>query len=208
LKKSPHIKLYLFDLGGVIVDLNSDLCFKSFAKLFNLPVPEIQEIIASNGSFLKYELGLSSSRQFFHDILSEFKIKVEYNDLCKTLNTMILGIPNERIRLIEKLKNKRISVACLSNINAIHMDRIDEILMKSSSYSGLKDLMDLCFLSNEMGLKKPDIRAFHKVLEITGTIPEEILYFDDLEENVMTARSLGIQSHLVRDVPVDKLIMI
>jgi HAD superfamily hydrolase (TIGR01509 family) len=52
-----------------------------------------------------------------------------------------------------------------------------------------------------MGVKKPEVAFFNYILEKLGTQdPSEVLYFDDAEENIKTAMSLGIQCVLFRSI--------
>ena len=48
------------------------------------------------------------------------------------------------------------------------------------------------FTSGHAGMRKPDPRFFHQVLQKTQLAPEEVLFVDDKMENVTAAKSLGI----------------
>lgn len=55
-------------------------------------------------------------------------------------------------------------------------------------------VFDRVFTSCEAAMCKPELRFYNHVLEATKTIPEETVFIDDNEENVLAARSLGIHS--------------
>ena len=63
------------------------------------------------------------------------------------------------------------------------------------------DLFDLIIYSHEVGLAKPDPRAYQLLLDRLGVAPTELIFLDDLPENIDTARELGIQAILHHSTP-------
>ena len=56
-------------------------------------------------------------------------------------------------------------------------------------------------ISNEdVTRPKPDPEMFHRALEVIGSLPSQAVFVDDLLENVLAARSVGITSYQFRDV--------
>jgi HAD superfamily hydrolase (TIGR01509 family) len=53
--------------------------------------------------------------------------------------------------------------------------------------------------SSEVGLEKPDSRIYFMALERMGLKPEESVFIDDTEENVLGARKIGMQGILFTD---------
>jgi HAD superfamily hydrolase (TIGR01509 family) len=47
--------------------------------------------------------------------------------------------------------------------------------------------------SHELGLAKPDAAAYREFERLTASRGDEILFFDDLPENIAAARSIGWQ---------------
>jgi putative hydrolase of the HAD superfamily len=60
----------------------------------------------------------------------------------------------------------------------------------------LKEVFEKIYYSAETGLFKPDPRCFELILQEQGLTPQECIYFDDSERNVLAARSTGIESHV------------
>ncbi|QJW85440.1 HAD-IA family hydrolase [Ramlibacter terrae] len=54
------------------------------------------------------------------------------------------------------------------------------------------------FASHEMGHRKPQPEAFRHVLDAIGVAADEVLFFDDTQENVDGARACGLEAVLVR----------
>ncbi len=58
---------------------------------------------------------------------------------------------------------------------------------------------DSVFCSCEIGYKKPQKEYYENILDTLNTEADEVLYFDDAEENIESARKLGIKAFLYRD---------
>ena len=199
-------KLILFDLGGVIINLDWDLSFNAVSKLFKVEKDELISMIQSHPLFLDLEVGKISGSGFWRQMQIELGISFSFEDLSEAFNLMLLDIPEERIQLIESLRAQGLMVACLSNTNQFHMDRFNEILGNSGSIKSINELMDFVFLSHEIGYKKPDALAFETVMRKTKTGVEDILFFDDLKENVEAGLKIGIESHLVKTQTVNEIL--
>jgi putative hydrolase of the HAD superfamily len=57
---------------------------------------------------------------------------------------------------------------------------------------------DFACFSCRVGLIKPEVDIYHVVLKGLEVLPEEAVFFDDLQENVAAAEKLGIKSVLWR----------
>ena len=54
------------------------------------------------------------------------------------------------------------------------------------------NIFDDCILSYKSGCKKPEISIFKEVLKKTGVDPSGHIYIDDIKENVIAARLIGM----------------
>ncbi|MEU8268513.1 HAD family phosphatase [Sphaerisporangium sp. NPDC049002] len=57
---------------------------------------------------------------------------------------------------------------------------------------GWDDYFDQVVISGEVGMRKPEPRIFHHALGLVGLRPQECVFIDDIEANIVAARSLGI----------------
>ncbi|MBI5654440.1 HAD-IA family hydrolase [Candidatus Uhrbacteria bacterium] len=81
------------------------------------------------------------------------------------------------------------------------------ILMTDADPCRLKHSMKLCrfepddiVASYDIGRRKPDVAMFSKGIMLAASDPDRIVYLDDLQENVLAARELGVQSiHFLYD---------
>ncbi|MEX2532608.1 MAG: HAD-IA family hydrolase [Nitriliruptoraceae bacterium] len=55
--------------------------------------------------------------------------------------------------------------------------------------------LDRVIASYQLGVRKPDSAFYTKLLDVTDLTPEQVLFVDDREENVVSAEQVGIASH-------------
>ena len=83
--------------------------------------------------------------------------------------------------------------AALSNSNELHWERNVHDL-------GVTDLFEVAISSHQVGLCKPDPRIYLAVLDRLGVSPEAVVFFDDVNENVVAASGLGMRAFQVNGV--------
>lgn len=99
----------------------------------------------------------------------------------------------EMINLVRKLR-KNYKVALLSN----HIKDWLEPLIKEYD---LRSEFDEIVTSYETGLAKPDPKIYKIAAKRLGARCDEVLFVDDLENNLIPARELGMKTHLFRNLP-------
>ena len=65
---------------------------------------------------------------------------------------------------------------------------------------------DAMVFSNLIGVKKPDPTSFHKLSEAVGVPPEQSIFVDDVEENLVAARALGFATILYSALEHDRFL--
>lgn len=188
------IKNIIFDLGDVIINLDYQLTYQAFEKLSNGKITreKIIEILVENKLFDIHGNGDLTDSEF-HDQLRSLLLdnNIDSESLNNAFNAMLLDIPESRINLLKTL-SKKYRLFLLSNTNFIHIKRVNEILFESCGIRNLEDLFERVYYSHELGLSKPDIKIYQKVLQENNLIPEETIFIDDNISNVEGARLAGI----------------
>jgi putative hydrolase of the HAD superfamily len=139
--------------------------------------------------FRNYETGKISSHQFRNEVRHFLNINLSDQEFDDIWNATLIAPYEDSYEMLKKLKEKY-TLALLSNTNEIHFNRFYPECKK------FLDLFDYTFYSHKIGFMKPDAASFHYVLEQFNTIPETVLFIDDLERNIVAAKSLGIQTFL------------
>ncbi len=99
--------------------------------------------------------------------------------------------------LLERIREKY-RVAFLSNSNEVHA----EVIPKQFPSLFRKD--DRFIFSHRFKVAKPDPEIFRRTLEILGALPQQVVFVDDLLENVLAAKSVGI--HAYQFISTEKLV--
>ena len=187
------IRNIVFDLGGVLVDLDFKAAINGLQKAGFANVKEQLQAFDRNGIFQKFELGEMTAEEFRTAIRENSTVELTDEEVDALWNAMLLEVPREKLELILHLRGKYM-VYLLSNTNSIHWDYVCK---NAFNYRGFRvnDYFEETFLSYEMHLAKPDKAIFEKVLEEANLLPEETLFIDDSEANCKAASELGIHTH-------------
>ena len=184
----------IFDLGGVIINLDINATFRNFSTLFDKEIKTEIFLDHEKYQFFKdYEVGKIDAPSFRNSIRELTDKILEDSQIDDAWNAMLKDIPSDRISWISEA-TKKYNCVVLSNTNSIHVKHFDHIFNTSTPYGYPKDLFQELFYSFEISQRKPDAEAFEHVLNKTGFDPSRTVLFDDLEDNLETAKRLGIQT--------------
>lgn len=195
--RNQKIENIIFDLGGVIINLDMDHAFDKFSQLFGHDVrSHMMDDYHNHQFFQQYEVGAISDEEFRLSLRNLAHSDLDDDHIDQAWNSMLGELPGERIEWIRDLTNDY-NVVILSNTNSIHIKRFNEIFSQSSSYNLPKDLFHKTYYSHEINDRKPNTSCFQYVLDDFGMTPENTIFYDDNLDNINTANDLGIKTVLV-----------
>jgi glucose-1-phosphatase len=191
---SPEkIENIIFDFGGVICDLEIPRTEEKF-KAFGPP----KDPNADPSGFEKlvdvYESGKASSEEFRKAIRGHYLTEPSDAAIDDAWNALLAGIPEKRIRLLEKLRNSY-RIFLLSNSNEIHYDHYVKDFREKFGYGDFDELFEKAYFSYRIGMRKPDPLIFQHVLEDKKLLPAETLFIDDTPVHTITAAKLGMAAY-------------
>ena len=193
LKLKKHgIRHIIFDLGGVIIDLDTSKTVRGMAQWMEIGEEEALKVFHEDDRFKQYEKGEISDAEFRDFIRGLAPNSLTDEAIDDVWNAMLLDIPGERIRLLQALK-PHYSLYLLSNTNAIHLEDV-VLKLGQQGISSFKELFDAEYYSHLVGMRKPDAEIYQHVLEDQGLAAQKTIFFDDNPDNIKSARSLGIQT--------------
>jgi FMN phosphatase YigB (HAD superfamily) len=187
------INTFIFDLGGVIIDLEERDSYDNLSKIVGLSLSEIQSVVSQSIIFCQHEKGLISNDVFRKGINDLFQCNLSDDQIDIAWNAMLKNIPIERLELLLALR-KNYKVLILSNTNSIHIRKFNEILMSVSGKNSLDYFADYVFFSHELNMRKPDMEIYEEVLKRSNSQASESIFLDDKLENLESAASLGIST--------------
>jgi putative hydrolase of the HAD superfamily len=186
------VKAILFDLGGVLINLDYQKTVQSFESLGIENFNELFSQAQQSHLFDDYETGKISSFHFINRILDLMPKGSNPNQVVHAWNDMILDFPMNRLQMLERM-SKNYPLFLLSNTNDLHMEKVRRELKKTSE-KPLEDYFTEVFLSQQVGLRKPTKEVFHYVADKIGFPPQNILFIDDSIQHIDSANSLGFQT--------------
>jgi putative hydrolase of the HAD superfamily len=183
---------FIFDLGNVLIRLAYDRVLARLESRSRFSRDELVAMLDSAGGYRDLERGLITFRDF-HQILRD---RAGYIDDLRTFRDVwgdFFEGPTEGIDEVLRRVRRRYRVAFLSNSNEVHAEVIPR------RFAALFGKNDVFVFSHRLRCAKPDPEIFHQTLELLTAKPEDVLFVDDLAENVAAARNLGIRAFQFRD---------
>jgi putative hydrolase of the HAD superfamily len=190
------IKNIIFDLGGVIINLDILKTISDFNKLSNEAFEAIYTQAHQNPVFDLFDKGLISESEFFFELQRITKSNASINELKKVWNSMLLDFPSNRLELLKKLKPKY-RLFLLSNTNETHVTKFENILYNHYQFKNLEPFFEKVYYSCRMKMRKPDSEIFEFVLHENGLNAHETLFIDDSIQHIEGALKTGINAHLL-----------
>ena len=193
----------IFDLGGVLLDLNMEGIGEACKRLGINPELFFVKTDAENTSTVcqgisaskvitAYQVGEMTSEQFLSLVLSHCSEGITREDIIEAWNACIGVIPQWRLDLIKELRRKGYHTHLLSNTNDLHWEEIKRRFFMEEGYT-CQDLFDHVFVSHEVHLAKPDSEIYHHAVREIGRPAEQCFFIDDTRLNVDAAKQEGLQ---------------
>lgn len=197
------LKNYIFDLGGVLLDIRMKNAYERFVAL-GLPPAELEP----GGSVYKlmedYQLGYVTTAEFCQQIASKCAANVfarsaatttTPHDIEEAWNSICLGVADRKLQALRRLRKTEgvASVSLLSNTNELHWECCCQNWFNTNG-NKLEDFFDKIFLSQELHLQKPDPEIFKTAIRELGASPAETIFLDDSPVNTAAAAACGLQT--------------
>ena len=188
-----EIKNIIFDLGGVILNLDYIKTENEFKKIGVLHFKELYNQKKQTVLFDDFEKGKIKPEDFISFFKESENLKIKEIDFINAWNAMLLEIPVEKLEFIENLK-KNYKIFLLSNTNEIHIKKFENDLRKNNMLKQFYKCFDKIYYSSRMGKRKPDENCFNQVLEDNELSPENTLFIDDSIQHIEGAKKTGIKT--------------
>ncbi len=186
-----NISTLIFDLGGVIINLDLERAFLEISGFMGVDPFDLKQAYVKYPFLREYELGHIDTVTFRKEFRKMLRADLEDKHLDELWNSMLRDLPQERIKWIMNLK-KNFQVVLLSNTNELHIIETNSKL-SGKSPSSLEDLFDRVYYSFKIHKRKPDRETFEYVLNDLNIIPGECMLYDDAPDNIDTAATIGMR---------------
>jgi FMN phosphatase YigB (HAD superfamily) len=182
-------KAVIFDFGNVLCGVERGNFVRKAAR--HARAMDAEALLnALWGTELEYEFetGKFDSHEYFRRVqaLADLDPAYSYEQFVEDYKSIIVPNPDGE-RGLETAAGLGVRMFVLSNTSFLHASVIfdNEVL---GTYP------ELYMLSYKLGVMKPDLRIWKRLLEYTRLEPADCLYVDDIEEYCEAARSLGMSA--------------
>ena len=194
----------IFDLGGVLIHIDYAATIRAFEILGHGDFHTMYSQAQQSGLFDELETGKISGQRFVNELLPYLKVGTSPNKVVAAWNAMIGSVPKERIRLLQKVREKY-PVFLLSNTNELHMQAVERSWNEACDQP-MSDCFNHIYLSHEIGMRKPNADIFEFVCRENNLIPAETLFIDDTLQHIEGAQACGLQTvHLTDFEQLDQI---
>ncbi len=192
----PELKNIVFDLGGVLLDIDYGKTKISFEELGFNQFDKMYTQYSADMLFSDLETGKISNDHFFDYLVTAADGKVTKGQIATAWNAMLGNFRVASLGFLEEL-SKKFRLYLLSNTNAIHLEAFNEIFRRETGKASLDAYFTKAYYSNNIGYRKPNDDVFEFILNDAGIKAEETLFIDDSYNNIETAKKLGFKTHLL-----------
>jgi HAD superfamily hydrolase (TIGR01509 family) len=187
------IHFILFDLGNVLAHIDFDAFWRSLG--FSTP----EAAAPWKGEYaswtLQYETGRIRSDEYLDGLARIFNSRFTREQLERAVDSIIEEPVEGMLELVQHVSRGH-QTALVSNTSEAHyslsLKRFDALPLLQKHY-----------LSFQLHVMKPDRKFYEAIIRDLQADPSEMLFIDDIEENIAGARAAGMQA--VRFEGVEKL---
>lgn len=199
MKQLEGVKNIIFDLGGVILNIEYQLTIDEFKKLgidnFEDIFSQYKQSVLSDD----FEIGRISVLEFHEGIKKISGVDFTFQESKNAWNALLLDLPKARIHLLKKLaQNYRLFL--FSNTNETHYNQF--VSQVSDEFDSI---FEKTYYSHLFGKRKPNKDAFQTILKENNLQASETLFVDDSIQHIKSAESLGILGILIQENPIEVL---
>ena len=177
----------LFDFGGVIVEIDFNRAFEIWGAHSGVPAAVIRSRFSFDAFYRAHERGEIAAPAYFDSLRAALGIRISDAQFRAGWNAIFVGeVPG--IAVLLRQAKELVPLYAFSNSNAEHH------AYWAREFADTLSNFQKVFVSSELGRRKPEPEAFAAVASVIGAPFENILFFDDTDENVQSARGLGMHA--------------
>ena len=189
--RQMNIKNIIFDLGGVILNIDFNLTIDAFKKLGFENFDSVFTQAKQSGIFDQLDKGLISPDEFRNGVRALAGKPFTDSQINDAWNTLLLDFPLNRLKLLENVRDQY-RTFLLSNTNQIHCEVYTNDLRNVYEGKEMSYFFEKIYYSHQIHMRKPDREAYQIILDQNNLKPEETLFIDDTEQHIVGAKALGI----------------
>lgn len=191
-----EVQALLFDLGGVVIEIDFDRALAHWSACCRLPIDAIRRRFSFDAAYQSHERGEIEAAEYFSSLRRSLGVSLTDAEFLEGWTAIYVGEVAGIRPLLASLE-AAIPLYAFTNSNAAHQR------FWARTYADTLKPFRRVFVSSELGKRKPEPEAFASIADAVGVPLSRILFFDDTRENVDAARAIGMPAvHVtsIRDV--------
>lgn len=179
----------IFDADGVLVNINGEQFSKVLARDYNVDSEKVVEFFT--GKFQDCLVGKADLKESIASYLESFGWPGTVEEILDYWFTTEHSINEELVGYIQVLRTRGMPVVLATNQEQYRTQYMLD-------HMGFKDVFDTIYSSAHLGLKKPALEFFDKVVR-DMQFQEEVLFWDDDPVNIEGAKEYGLHAEFYSD---------
>lgn len=188
------IKNIIFDLGGVLLDIDTTKTNAAFEQLGIKDFKKNYSLNKADALFDNLETGMITEENFYDGIRNISRLPLHNNDIRDAWNALLLNFRIESLQYLEQLSATH-QLYLLSNTNSIHHTAFHNSFKQETGRADFDDYFTKAYYSQQIGLRKPGKEIYNFVLQDARIMASETLFIDDLLKNIEGAAAVGIKTY-------------
>jgi len=188
-----NIKNIIFDLGGVLLNIDYKKTEKAFIDLGVANFAELYSQQKASPLFEQLETGTITNQEFYKALNSVAKMDKGDTEMENAWCAMLGHFDKEVLMWLEEI-GFRYKTYLFSNTNRIHHAAFQRLFKQQIGRDNFDEYFVKAWYSHELGWRKPYPEAYMKLLAIEQLNPEETLFIDDSEVNIIGAQQAGLHT--------------
>jgi HAD superfamily hydrolase (TIGR01509 family) len=189
--KTAKVRALLFDLGGVLIDVDFARVLEHWQPISRLSPQELKAAFQLDLPYEQHERGEITATEYFAYLAVKLQLQDDPMRITEGWNA-IFGDEITETLLLAQAASAHIPCYVFSNTNPTHQ------AAWTARYPRVIKSFERIFVSSEMGCRKPERHAFEYVARAMNVPPNAIMFFDDHAGNVEGAAAAGLQAVHVR----------
>ena len=169
------IENIVFDLGGVMIDLDRARCVEEFHKIGFTEIDDLIDSYHPKGFLGRLERGDVTNDDFYDYVRRSAGRDIADDEIRRAFTSFLAGIPRYKLQMVRTQRERGFRTYALSNINDVVFPFVRDVLFTQEGLQ-LDDYFEKAYLSYEMHELKPSPEIYRKMIEKSGMRPEDALH--------------------------------
>jgi putative hydrolase of the HAD superfamily len=189
-----HLRAVIFDYGEVLSKPQNQSIHRELVETTGLPLEVFETRYWANR--LDYDAAILNGRTYWKKVAREAGTEFTPQQIQRLIaldSRMWMDINEPMLSWALELQRFGLRIGILSNMG-------EDVLRGMRQDFPWLQKFDALVWSCELGIVKPDLAIYRLAVQRLGVRPEETLFIDNLEVNVVAAERAGLHSLVYKDI--------